>query len=338
MVNLSQEISLNIINEIIKIVPYLDVDIQQQTKLKNKIEEQLNNYEITSRCTDLCKCDILEKAFMFLACKKLEGMKQSTGYNYTLLFKKMNTYINIPLSSITTMDLRMFLAKVYKDNQQNSVNDKINKIRSFFGWLQNEGYISKNPAYNLKPTKEPYRKRNPLSMEDVEKMREHCNTTRLKTLYEFLLSTGCRVSEVTNAEISKIDWQENSITVIGKGDKERRVYFSTRARLFLIKYINERQDKGIVSDSLFVASKYPYAKLGQRSIEKDIKLLALRAGVADNVFPHKLRTTFVTTGINMGVELPVMQKLCGHASPNTTQIYYTISDNNMKHEYRKIAL
>lgn len=100
MHNLSQEISINIINELVKIVPYLNVDIQKQVELRNKIEEQLNNYEITSRCTDLCTCDILEKAFIFLSCKKLEGMANSTRYNYVLLFKKMNEYLNMPLVSL----------------------------------------------------------------------------------------------------------------------------------------------------------------------------------------------------------------------------------------------
>ena len=70
--------------------------------------------EILSKCTDLARCDILDKAFMFLACKKLEGMKDTTRYNYTLLFKRMDKHFNKPISTITTMDLRMFIATEYQ--------------------------------------------------------------------------------------------------------------------------------------------------------------------------------------------------------------------------------
>lgn len=338
MPNLSQEIAISIIDEIIKVVPYFEVDIQQQLKLRYKIEEQLNDYEITSRCTDLARCDILEKAFIFLSCKKLEGMKESTRYNYTLLFKKMEPYFNKPLSTINTMDLRLFLAKVYKSNQANSVNDKINKIKSFFTWLQDEGYIVQNPTRNLQPVKEPYRRRGHIQQIDIEKMREHCKTIRDKALFEFLLSTGCRVSEVSDATIDKIDWSNNKISVIGKGDKEREVLFSTRARLFLMNYITERERKGVFSTSLFVSSKKPYTPLGRRSIQRDVAKIAERAGITYDIFPHLFRHTFATTGVNHDVPVPVLQSLLGHSSPATTQLYYDLNEENIKQEYKKISL
>jgi integrase/recombinase XerD len=224
MINLSQEIAVSIVEQVIKVIPYFEVDIKEQLNLRYLIEEKLNDYQITSRCTDLTKGDIIEKAFLFLACKKLEGMAESTRYNYILIFKRMDAYFNKPLSTITTMDLRLFIAKSYKDNQPNSTNNKICKVKEFFTWLQDEGYIVQNPSRNLLQVKEPYRRRGYIQAIDIEKMREQCQTIREKTLFEFLLSTGCRVSEVSNATIDKINWQENSITVIGKGNKERVVF------------------------------------------------------------------------------------------------------------------
>lgn len=338
LVNLQQEIAIRIIDETIKLLPYLDIDIKTQIKLRDIIEEQLNDYSITSNSTELVKGDVLEKAFLFLSCKKLEGMKDSTRYNYTLMFKKMNTYFTKPLSFITTMDLRLFLAKEYKGNQPNSLNDKVNKIRAFFRWLQDEGYITQNPARNLMLTKEPYRKKGHIESIDVEKMRESCKTIRDKALFEFLLSTGCRVSEVTYATIDKINWEDNSILVIGKGDKERKVFFSTRAKLFLMQYITQRQNKDIFSNSLFIASKKPYGTLGQRSIQKSIKNISERAGVPYDVHTHKLRHTFCQKCIDHKIPLSITQKLMGHESSQTTSLYYSINDNDMKQEYRKIAL
>lgn len=337
MPNLSQEIAVNIIDEIIKIVPYFQVDVQKQIHLRNKVEEMLNGFEITSRCTDLVKGDILEKAFIYLSCKRLEGMKESTSYNYRLLFKRMGSYFIKPISTITTIDLRLFMAKEYGNNSPASMNNKICKIKAFFSWMQDEGYIVQNPARNLQLVKEPYRKRGHIPQMDLEKMREQCKTIREKALFEFLLSTGCRVSEVSDATLDKICWDDNSVTVIGKGDKERTVIFSTRARLFLINYLQDRESKGIHSNCLFVNSKKPHGALGRRSIEKDVKKIAERSGITYDVFPHLYRHTFATSGVNHGVPVHIMQQMLGHSSADTTQVYYDLSEDNIKQEYKKMV-
>ncbi len=337
MPNLSQEIAISIIDEVIKIVPYFQVDIQQQIRLRNKVEEQLNGFEITSRCTDLVKGDILEKAFIYLSCKRLEGMKETTSYNYRLLFKRMGEYFIKPISTITTIDLRLFMTKEYGSNSQASMNNKICKIKAFFAWMQDEGYIVQNSARNLQLVKEPYRKRGHIPQMDVEKMREQCKTIRDKAIFEFLLSTGCRVSEVSNATLDKIDWSNNNITVIGKGDKERTVIFSTRSRLFLINYLQDRENKGIHSNNLFICSKKPYLPLGTRSIEKELTKIAERAGITYNIFPHLMRHTFATSGVNHGVPVHIMQQMLGHSSADTTQVYYDLSDDSIQHEYKKMV-
>ena len=338
MPNLTQEVSMSIIDKIGKIHTIINYDIQKQIEIRNIIEEVLNNYELTSKCTEIATGDVLEKAYIFLSCKQLEGMKKTTIYNYTLLFKKMHKYFIKPVTAITTMDLRLFLRDVYPDNQPASLNNKICKIKAFFSWLQDEGYLLQNTSKNLQLVAEPYRKREHIPQIDIEKMREACKSTREKAMFEFLLSTGCRVSEVSTALISRVDWDKNSIYIIGKGDKERLVFFSVRARMFLIKYIKEREEKGILSDYLFVASKIPHGNLGQRSIQKDVKDIAARAGITSNVFPHLFRHTFATNGVNRNVPLPVLSQLMGHSSADTTQVYFTLNDDIIKHEYKKIAL
>lgn len=338
MINLSNEITINIINEVVKIVPYLNVDIQKQVELRNKIEEQLNDYEITSKCTELSTCDILEKAFMYLACKKLEGMADSTRYNYILLFKKMASFFRKPVASISTMDLRLFIAKVYTDNQPNSKNTKISSIKAFYGWLQDEGYIIANPSKNLMEVKVPHHSRGHLKQIDIEKMRDKCKTVRDKLLIDFLLTSGARVSEISNALISNVNWNENSISIIGKGNKERVVYFSTRTRYYIEEYIKQREAKGVYSDYLFVASKIPYANLGSRSIERDVKRIAIDAEITYNVYPHIFRRSYSTIAIEQGVKVTSLQCLLGHSSLSTTQRYYDLNDANVKHEYKKIAL
>ncbi len=337
MPNFCQEISISILESIVKAIPYLELEGKKQIEIRDIIESKLNDYEITSKSTELATGDVREKAFIFLGCKKLEGMKESTRYNYSLMFKRMNEFFKKPLTTITTMELRTFLAKEYSDNSAASINSKIWKIKAFFTWLQDEGYILQNPARNLHPTKEPIRKRGHIQQIDIERMREQCLTIRDKALFEFLISTGCRVSEVSSAQIDQIDWIHNSISVIGKGDKERTVIFSVKARLFLMNYITERQDKGILSNNLFICSKKPYSALGRRSIEKFVKKIAEKSGVTYNVFPHLFRHTFATSGVEHDVPVHILQQLMGHSTPNTTQTYYDLSEENIKKEYKKMV-
>jgi integrase/recombinase XerD len=145
------------------------------------------------------------------------------------------------------------------------------------------------------------------------------------------------VSEVSNAELDKVDWGNNNLRVIGKGNKERTVIFSTRARLFLINYIEDRERKGIHSNNLFVSSKKPFNKLGRRSIEKEVIKIAERAGITYNIFPHLFRHTFATTAVNQDVSLPALQQLMGHESSDTTQVYFDYSEENINKEYKKMA-
>lgn len=338
MINLSQEIAFDIIEEVIKVIPYFEEDIQQQGKLKNHIENLLNDYEITSKRTDLVTSDLLEKATIFLACKKLEGTSKNTIYNYTLTFKKMNNYFYKPISMITTTDLRLFIAQEYKDCQPSSQNTQISRMKAFFTWLQDEGYITSNPTKSLKEIKVPKRKRGYIKAIDIEKMREQCKATRDRALLEFLLATGSRVEECSDALISNINWDNNTIRVIGKGNQERTLCFNIKCRYYLIKYIEERQTQGVFIDSLFITFRKPYRQLGIRAIQRDVKRIATDAGITYSVFPHLCRHTFTKSCIDNGVPINITQKLMGHASADTTGIYYDINDDDLKQEYKKVAI
>jgi integrase/recombinase XerD len=127
------------------------------------------------------------------------------------------------------------------------------------------------------------------------------------------------------------------MTVIGKGDKERTVIFSPRTRLFMINYIHDRENKGICNNSLFVCSKKPYRTLGSRSIEKEVAKIAEKAGITYNIVPHLFRHTYATSGVNHGVPVHVMQRMLGHSSADTTQVYYDLDEDSIKQEYKKIV-
>lgn len=321
---------------VIKLVGKLSIELGDinQLKVRNLVEEVLYKYDVMTKETALVSGDIEEKLSIYLASKKLDGLSLKTLKNYSNNLNIFASYLRKPIATIDTMDLRMYLSQRCRNMKPSSTNTEISILKSFFGWLVNEEYIPKNPAAKLKQTKQPKRLRHALHEEEVELLRGACKTLREEALLEFLVSTGCRLSEVVDSNKEDINWHEKSLFVVGKGDKERKVYFSTKAKVLLQKYILSRKDD---TPSLFVASKAPHGRLSGRSIERDLKKIADRMGTEKSIFPHLLRHTFATSNLNSGMSLPVLQHLLGHEEPSTTQIYAELSEENILHEYKKIS-
>ena len=153
-----------------------------------------------------------------------------------------------------------------------------------------------------------------------------------KALVEFLVSSGCRVSEVAGLRVQDIDWQERKCKVIGKGGKQRTVYFSVRAKLMLQLYIEGR--KG--GEALFSSSRAPYEPLSDRGIEKIISKLGKRIGMERPLYPHLMRHTFASHALSAGMDLTVIQHLLGHTDPKTTLIYAEINPIRVQYEYNRV--
>lgn len=309
-------------------------NLEEQLKLKKVLEEALYNYDIRTKETSLIASDIEEKIQIYFAVKKLEGMSQKTMKNYSYILMKLANFFKKPVISITTMDIRMFLAQCYEGKKASTVNAIINVLKSFFGWLLQEEYITKNPMLKIKSTKVPKRTREALSQEELEKFKAAAITDREKAIVEFLSSTGCRLSELVNIKINDINWTEQSLFVIGKGNKQRKVYFSIRAKLFIQKYLRTRKGE---SEYLFIGVKAPYQRLGQRAVQDLVKRILKRSELDKNVFPHLFRHTFATQSLNSGMSMPVLQRILGHEQASTTQIYAQLNDDNVKFEYKKVV-
>jgi integrase/recombinase XerD len=322
---------------IIKLVGRLSLEFPEMDQLqaRNAIEEILYKYSITPEETSLVASDIEDKLQMYLAVKRLDGLSKKTLYNYHLNLLEFASFIKKPISTVNVTDIRMYLAYRCRDMKPSSTNAQISILKSFFGWLHNEEYIPKNPMVKVHPTKEPKRLRHALTEEEIELLRQACITDGEKSIIEFLISTGTRLSELVGVNKEDINWYEMSLTVIGKGNKERKVYFSTKAKILLQKYLESRHDE---TPALFVSEKLPHGRLGGRSIEKELKNIALRASFDKSIFPHLLRHSFATHKINSGMPLHILQNLMGHESADTTiQIYAELNEENIKHEYKKIS-
>mgnify|MGYP001576497316 FL=1 len=125
-----------------------------------------------------------------------------------------------------------------------------------------------------------------------------------------------------------------SLFVVGKGSKERKIYFTVKAKILLKRYIKNR--KGI-NKALFIAEKFPFQRIGDRAIESSIKKVAKAANFDKSVFPHLFRHSFATHSLNAGMSLPILQKIMGHSDPGTTMVYAELSDENVRHAVRRIS-
>ena len=271
----------------------------------------------------------------FLAAKRIDGCRPKTIKGYRERLKLFMTQCSKPVQQITTDDLREYLAYLVDERHlmDNSVQAHINTLRSFFSWLVDEDNIRKSPMRKIKSLKiDKLRSRHPLTAEQLELVRDGCRGYKEKALVEFLVSLGCRVSEVAGLRVDDIDWRDRKCKVIGKGNKERTVYFSVRAKLMLQLYIAERRG----GEALFASSRAPYEPLTDRGIEKMISKLGKRIGMERSLYPHLMRHTFASHALNCGMELTIIQHLLGHSDPKTTLIYAEIDPIRVQYEYNRM--
>ena len=271
----------------------------------------------------------------FLAAKRIDGCRPKTIKGYRERLKLFMTQCSKPVQQITTDDLREYLAYLVDERHlmDNSVQVHINTLRSFFSWLVDEDNIRKSPMRKIKSLKiDKLRSRHPLTAEQLELVRDGCRGYKEKALVEFLVSSGCRVSEVAGLRVDDIDWRDRKCKVIGKGNKERTVYFSVRAKLMLQLYIAERRG----GEALFASSRAPYEPLTDRGIEKMISKLGKRIGMERPLYPHLMRHTFASHALNCGMELTIIQHLLGHSDPKTTLIYAEIDPIRVQYEYNRM--
>lgn len=330
----NSEVIVKLVGKLSVEFPQFENNLQDQLKVKRIIEESLYDYQITSKETSLVTSDLDGKVQYFLASKKLEGLSLKTLDNYRYTLNKLVEFFNKPVSSITNADMKMFMYANSSNKTESSLNTFMTPIKLFFQFLQNEEFIIKNPCANIKPVKEPKRMRKPLTEEQVETLRDADLSKREKAILEFFLSTGCRVSEVANVKITDIDFTRKTLLVIGKGNKERRVYFTERCKRAVMNYLKERKDN---DPHLFVSERFPFKKLNSRGYQVIVDKMQKKSGLDVNLHPHIFRHTFATMSLNSGMKLDVVQAILGHESPAVTQVYAKLNQDNIEHSYRKLV-
>ena len=222
-------------------------------------------------------------------------------------------------------------------------------LRAFLKFLRKRGITSLSPE-RIELAKVPQRDLDLITRAELNRLlgapmdaHKRADTDEAKTralrdnaMLQLLFSTGLRVSELVSLN-SDIDLSKDEMSVRGKGDKVRVVFFSSEAKKAVQKYLDARTD---LDEALFVnmgrnAREYNELRLTTRSVERVVKHYATRAGITKKVTPHVVRHSFATDLLQNGADIRSVQALLGHANIATTQVYTHVTDKHLKDIHSK---
>ena len=313
-----------------RMLPYLNNEqlLHLKNTLTNTMQEVAVTYEASTPTAN--GKDALES---FLTAKRIEGCSEKTLAYYQNTIEAMLSNIGKTAQQITTDDLRQYLTMYQVQRGSSKVTiDNIRRIlSSFFSWLEDEDFIVKSPVRRIHKVKTAKVVKDTYTDEALELMRDNCTTERDLALIDLLASSGMRVGELVTLNREDLNFNERECVVIGKGNKERLVYFDARTKIHLQNYLDHRTDG---NPALFVTLKAPYHRLMIGGVETRVRELGKRLNIP-KVHPHKFRRTMATTAIDKGMPIEQVQQLLGHQKIDTTMHYAMVKQQNVKLAHRK---
>jgi integrase/recombinase XerD len=270
---------------------------------------------------------------LFLSAKQVEGcsLRSLKYYKGTLIAMLKN--IGKPYMMIQTDDIRNYLSAFQDGGRVSKVTtDNVRRIVStFFSWLESEDYILKSPSRRIHKVKTGKFVKETFSDETIEKIRQNCSCLRDLAIVDFLYSTGVRVGELVRLDTKDLDFENRECVVLGKGSKQRKVYFDAKTKIEVKEYLDTRKDE---EPSLFASRLAPHKRLEISGVEIMLRKIGTQIGMK-KVHPHKFRRTLATKAIDKGMPIEQVQHLLGHTKIDTTLEYAMVDDVNVKISHRK---
>lgn len=353
-----------LLKEIIMLLMTQDVEVES---LKSRLIIILDKYEIETRCTEIVPVDendITKYLRLFLISKRVSGRTERTLQHYKAELERFFREVQKSPLEITSDDIKLYLATKEVRDKSSKVYQKnmMRVISSFYQWMVKEEHILKNPMNKVDEIKIPKVKKEAFTETQIEQLRFAIkDDLRLMCMYELLLSTWCRVSELAQIALKDISEDKDSVLIHGKGSKDRICYINARTKICLQKYLSERRDS---NNYLFAKSSVTVMGQGRQisreckkfgvklcdwwkcpelvgedhidkaTVESLIRKLGKRANV-EHTHPHRFRRTGATFALRRGMPIEQVSKILGHESIETTQIYLDISERELEQAHRK---
>ena len=259
--------------------------------------------------------------------KNIKGLSENTTNSYQRDLKKFSKFIEASnvngFKSLTEEICSAWIADLFQNNvSARSIQRHISSAKGFFNYLKKNGLISSSPFELINSPKSPSHLPNILSPEEVSQLLnfkpKNSQEKRDMAIIELIYSSGLRVSEAVNSNLSDLEDDKNFLRVLGKGSKTRLVPVGRYAKSAINDWIIEREKLLTKDDALFVNLRG--SRITTRSVQERIKNIALMQGLPP-VNPHMLRHSFATHLLESSGDLRSIQELLGHSSLSTTQIY-----------------
>lgn len=300
-------------------------------------------------------------------CRVIRKLSRETLRAYAIDLEQLLQFLREEYPALTRVEqvskpiLQRFLSHVNQTHAVSSFKRKTACLRSFFGYLEEEELIRKNPFDKIRiKLKDPYRIPEFMSLPEVQQILdaayappkvEHCNT-KLTTpsfihlrdiaVLEVLFATGMRVQELCDLRLSDLTPNpfpqdilpaQCSLRIIGKGNKERHIYIENSQVLnALFQYFQAGRENQVTCNRVF-ANKFGNP-LSSQAVRNLVTKYTGLAGLHKNITPHTFRHSFATLLLEEGVDIKYIQEFLGHSSISTTQIYLHVSQESAKEVLR----
>ena len=261
--------------------------------------------------------------------------------NYLIDNNNINKYSSIKASFLSNY-ISSLSRLTGNSLQSSSINRIISSIKGFHKFLNINNIMKKDPSRKLLSVKLDEKLPTILSVEEINALIASIdinkkNYIRNNAILSLLYSSGIRVSELINLNLSSLILDEDLIRIIGKGNKERIVPIGSKAKNLLLQYIendrttyiNKHQTKGII----FLSNRGK--AISRKTIWDLVKNLAIKANISKNVTPHTFRHSFASHLLEGGADLRIVQELLGHTNLSTTQIYTHLDKTYLKEIHKE---
>jgi integrase/recombinase XerD len=275
-----------------------------------------------------------------------KNLSENTTNSYRNDIKKLLNFLEVEnitdLNEVSSNHLSKFFEQQRNLGIDSSTSARyMSSIKGFFGFLEHNEYIGKNPTEKLASVKKARKLPAVLTFTEVDKMLNAPNCDEIaglrdKAILETCYSSGLRVSELINLKINDLFFDDEVIRVLGKGSKERIVPIGSSAIKWLKEYLIRSRphlEKKMKSQNFVFLNKRG-TKLSRMSIWNIFTYYAKEAGITKEIHPHTFRHSFATHLLEGGADLRAVQEMLGHADISTTQIYTHVDRNYIKQVHR----
>jgi integrase/recombinase XerC len=237
------------------------------------------------------------------------------------------------------LHVRAFVASQHRKGLSGtSLKRQLSSVRSLFNFLCRHHRADQNPATGVPAPKAPKRLPETLTVDQLESLLafpgDDALACRDRAMLELFYGCGLRLSELSGLDVGDIDWQQQSVSVIGKGRKQRHVPFGAKAQAALEQWLQHRYTRSDLDEKALFISRNGN-RICNSSIQKRLKKRAQQQGVGISLHPHMLRHSFASHILESSNDLRAVQELLGHANLSTTQIYTHLDFQHLAGEYDK---